>query len=192
MGKSTAGNLLLRDGYHLIDTDTVARQVVEPGQPALEEIESSFGSSVISPDGGLNRGQLAKIVFGDPEALKKLESILHPRIRDAWQNEVWGWRNKGIAAGFVTIPLLFETNAAENFDAVICVACSHKTQWERLKARGWTADQIEQRLAAQWPVERKIAASDYVLWTETSLEVVAHQLQRILSHAMPGTAVQKN
>jgi dephospho-CoA kinase len=79
------------------------------------------------------------------------------------------------------VPLLFETQAESDFDKIICVACSTATQRERLLARGWTPEQIQQRLAAQWPIERKIARSDFVVWTEGSLDVVAQQVERILT-----------
>ncbi len=181
MGKSTAGNLLVKEGYSLIDTDDIARQIVQPDTPALCEIKSYFGNEIISAEGKLRRDDLAKIVFSDSAARSKLESILHPRIRAAWQAEIQNWRTQGKAVGFVVIPLLFETNAAVLFDAVVCVACSAATQLERLKSRGWNESQIAARISAQWPVEQKIGASDYVVWTETNLEVHAAQWKRIFT-----------
>jgi dephospho-CoA kinase len=77
------------------------------------------------------------------------------------------------------IPLLFETRAESHFDKIICVACSAATQRERLLARGWTPEQIQQRLAAQWPVEQKISRADFVVWTEGALDAHAQQLERI-------------
>ena len=78
------------------------------------------------------------------------------------------------------IPLLFETKAEAELDVTICVACSAATQQKRLRARGWTPEQIEQRLQAQWPTEQKIARADYLIWTEGSLDVHAAQIERIL------------
>src|SRR5689334_15873275 len=92
MGKSTSARLLAERGISVIDTDILARQIVEPGQPALGEIKSQFGDEMISSDGKLRRDLLAAKVFSDPAALKKLESILHPRIREIWQNETKKWR----------------------------------------------------------------------------------------------------
>ena len=182
MGKSTAGNLLLEAGYPLIDTDEIARQIVQPGCPALAEIRGVFGPKVISHSGELLRQDLAKVVFNDPVARQKLESILHPRIRNVWQQAVEEWRNQRHSVGFVVIPLLFETKAEIFFDAVVCVACSRDSQEERLLARGWNREQILARLSAQWPVEQKMAASDYVVWTETTLEM--HQAQwKVLLHS---------
>ncbi|MGA3181940.1 MAG: dephospho-CoA kinase [Verrucomicrobiota bacterium] len=181
MGKSTAGSLLRQQGLPVMDTDTVARQLVEPGQPALAEILERFGPLVFLPDGCLDREQLARQVFSRPASRSALEAILHPRIRAAWTREVECWRAAGRASGAVVIPLLFETRAAPLFDATICVACSAATQARRLAERGWDAAQIKQRLDAQWSAERKIALSDYVVWTDTTLEVHAAQLRRILA-----------
>lgn len=166
-------------GIPVIDTDTLAREVVEPGQPALTEIAATFGRELIDEAGRLRRAELAEIVFPSPEKLRQLEAILHPIIRDRWRGQVEIWRREGRGVGVVVIPLLFETGERSQFDAVICTACSAVTQQERLRARGWPSDQIQQRLTAQWPVEKKIAASDYVVWTEPALPLHQRQLVRI-------------
>jgi dephospho-CoA kinase len=188
MGKSTAGQLLRRRGVEVSDTDATARQLTEPGQPALREIAQRFGPAVLSPDGQLNRAELARVVFADAGARGDLEAILHPRIRAAWQAEAEGWRAAGRGCGAILIPLLFETGAAPSFDAVICVVCSEASQRERLRRRGWTDGQIRQRLAAQWPVEKKTARADFVVWTDTTLETHAAQLERVLRRPVTSSA----
>jgi dephospho-CoA kinase len=180
MGKSTAGELLRQLGVAVTDTDLIARQLVEPGQPALAEIVEKFGPSLISGEGRLNRSALARRVFGEVEARAVLERILHPRIRAIWEAETAGWRDAGRAHGAVIIPLLFETKAAPIFDAVVCVACSERTREERLAERGWSRREIQQRCEAQWPVEQKAAQSDFVVWTETTLPAHAAQLERLV------------
>ena len=180
MGKSTAGQLLAQHGLAVVDTDLIARQLTEPGQPALEEIAHRFGPQVLSADGQLNRVELARVVFADDGARADLEEILHPRIRATWEAEAESWRAAGRDCGAILIPLLFETGAAPRFDAVICIACTEASQLRRLHARGWTEDQIRQRLAAQWPLEKKIALSDFVVWTDTTLEAHAAQLERVV------------
>jgi dephospho-CoA kinase len=181
MGKSTAAQLLSQRGVSVVDTDVLARRVVEPGQPALAEVQRIFGPDIVAPDGRLRRDELARIVFADPVARQKLEDILHPRIRALWRDQVAAWRAEGRPLAVVVIPLLFETNAQAELDATLCVACSPATQRQRLLARGWSADQLEQRLRAQWPIEQKIVTSDYLIWTEGSLDLHAAQLDRILS-----------
>ena len=180
MGKSTAGQLLRQRGVEVADTDVTARQLTEPGQPALREIAQRFGPLVLSADGQLNRAELARVVFANAGARTDLEAILHPRIRAAWEAEAQGWRAAGREIGAILIPLLFETGAETRFDAIICVACSEASQWQRLRARSWSDDQIRQRVAAQWPVEKKIARSDFVVWTDTTLEIHAGQLERVV------------
>lgn len=175
MGKSTAAGFFLRQGARVIDTDELARRLVEPGQPALQEIRDAFGGAVFNPAGGLHRDKLAGIVFTSNDARRKLEAILHPRIREAWLKQADQWRREGCALALVVIPLLFETQAGTHFEKIICVACSAATQRDRLTGRGWSPGQISQRIAAQWPTEQKIARSDHVIWTEGAL--AAHELQ---------------
>lgn len=180
MGKSTAAEFFTQRNVAMIDTDLIARQVVEPGQPALLEIEAAFGKEMIASDGTLRRAEMARRVFGDPSARQKLESIVHPRIRKLWVDQVQQWRSEGRNWGLVVIPLLFETNAASHFDSTVCVACTRATQERRLQQRGWSMQEIEQRRSAQRPVEEKMAAAEFVIWTEGTLDVYAGQVDRIL------------
>jgi dephospho-CoA kinase len=181
MGKTTVAALLAVRGVPVVDSDALARELVEPGQPALAEIARTFGPAMLGPDGRLRRDELARRVFGDEPARKQLEAILHPRIRECWQAQVAAWRAEGRPAAVAVIPLLFETGAESQFDEIICVACSPATQQERLKARGWTPEQIAGRVAAQWPVEKKMALAHHVLWTEGDPASLAGQIQRILA-----------
>ena len=181
MGKSVCAHLLQSRGIPVVDTDDLARKVVEPGQPALAEVARVFGPEIIDDGGQLRRDVLARRVFADPNARKQLERILHPPIRQLWLDQAKAWRTQGRPFGAVAIPLLFETEAQKELDAVICVACSAATQAVRLQARGWTSEHIEQRIRAQLPIEEKIAKSNYVIWTEMSLEIHEAQLDRILS-----------
>jgi dephospho-CoA kinase len=181
MGKSACAQLLLARGVPVIDTDELARQIVEPGQPALDEIQKTFGADLIDTDGRLRRGELARVVFGNPDARKTLEGILHPRIRELWHAQVEAWRKEQRPVGVVVIPLLFETEAQRELDFTGCVACSFGTQHQRLSGRNWSAAQIQQRILAQWPIEKKMAAADYVIWTEGTLDLHAAQLDRILA-----------
>ena len=181
MGKSIAAQLLRQHGAQVVDTDELARQLVQPGQPAVSEILAAFGENMVASDGRLRRDELARIAFADATARQRLEAILHPRIRERWLAQLEIWRRENRPLAVVVIPLLFETQAESSFDKIICVACSAATQRERLRARGWTPEQIQQRLAAQWPVEQKIARADFVIWTDGSRDVHAQQIERILT-----------
>jgi dephospho-CoA kinase len=169
MGKSTAAGFFSGLGARIVDTDDLAHELVEPGQPALAEIQNEFGAGLIAADGRLRRDELARIVFSDAHARKKLEAILHPRIHDRWQKQVEIWRKENCLVAMVAIPLLFETGAENDFDKIICVACSPAGQRERLRGRGWPPDQIEGRIASQLPAGQKIARSHCVIWAEGSL-----------------------
>ncbi len=181
MGKSTVGDLLRARGVKVVDTDVLARKLVEPGQPAFAQIQKSFGQAIVDSQGKLRRDELARRIFADVDARRELEAILHPRIRTAWQAEVGKWRAEGAPCGVVIIPLLFETKAGPLFDLTVCVACSMTTQLQRLYERGWSASQIRQRLEAQWSTDKKITLSDYVIWTDTTPEITATQLDRVIS-----------
>ena len=180
MGKSTAAEFLRQRGLPVVDTDDLAREVVEPGQPALEEIRRTFGADMLGADGRLRRRELAQAVFANAALRHQLEGILHPRIREQWLARVEEWRAAGSALGVVVIPLLFETKAQSLFHTVLCVACSAASQGRRLLTRGWSAAEIAQRIEAQWPAQAKMAASDYVVWTEGNLQVQAEQWDRVL------------
>jgi dephospho-CoA kinase len=180
MGKSTTASFLERLGVPVIDTDLLARQIVEPGQPALAEVQRAFGDSVVDSHGRLHRDQVARIVFADDARRRQLEGILHPRIRELWLAQVAGWRAERRPMGVVVIPLLFETGAEKEFDVIVCTTCSAASQRRRLEARGWSTTQIEQRIAAQWPAQKKMDLSRFIIWTEPPLEIHAAQVGKIV------------
>jgi dephospho-CoA kinase len=200
MGKSTAAQFLAQRGVTVVDTDSLARQLVEPGQPALSEIREAFGDDMLAANGSLRRDQLARRVFSDSAARKTLESILHPRIRQLWQLQLADWRSnpaegrspeispssqstragQGTRYFCVVIPLLFETHAETEVDSTICLACSSATQYQRLASRGWPTEQINQRINSQLPIEQKMARADYVIWNEGPLDILVAQIGRIL------------
>ena len=185
MGKSNSARLLRLRSIPVVDTDDLARQVVEPGQSALAEVQRVFGAEIVGQDGHLRREELARRVFSDPAARKRLEDILHPRIRALWRAQMEVWRAERRLLAVVVIPLLFETSAEAELDATICIACTRLTQHQRLLDRGWSPADIEQRVRAQWPIEIKMARADYVVWTEANLDVHADQLNRIFPGSIP-------
>ena len=181
MGKSTAAELLAKRGAKVSDSDQLARELVEPGQPALAEIAGAFEDDVLRENGSLDRAKMAALVFNDSTAREKLEGILHPRIREAWQARLDGWAAAGEQLAVAVIPLLFETRAEANFDRTVCVACSPEAQRERLRERGWSDDQISSRLEAQMAVDEKMKRSDHVVWTDGTIEAHAAQWDALLS-----------
>jgi len=181
MGKSRAAEILAKRGAKVSDSDQLARELVEPGQPALAEIVEAFDGGVLREDGSLDRAKVGELVFGDSAAREKLEGILHPRIRDVRQARFDGWAAAGEWLAVAVIPLLFETRAEASFDRIVCVVCSPEAQRERLRERGWSDDQISSRLEAQMAVDEKMKRSNHVVWTDGTIEAHAAQWDALLS-----------
>ncbi len=181
MGKSTAAELLAERGAKVSDSDALARELVEPSQPALTEIVEEFGGDVLREDGSLDRAKVGELVFGDSAAREKLEGILHPRIREVWLARLDGWAADGERLVVAVIPLLFETRAQTSFDRIVCVVCSPEAQHKRLRARLWTDEMIENRNAAQLAINEKMMRADHVVWTDGTIEAHAAQWDALLS-----------
>jgi len=160
-GKSLVAADLAARGAIIIDADVLAREVVEPGTPALAAIVERFGSKVLT-DGQLDRSRLGEIVFADPLARRDLERIVHPAVRArAIELERSA---EGAAVVVHVIPLLVETGQQQNFDFVVTVDVDQETQIQRLMARnGFSRAEAESRIAAQATREDRRAAADVVL-----------------------------
>ncbi|HEY4402947.1 MAG TPA: dephospho-CoA kinase [Acidimicrobiia bacterium] len=158
-GKSTVAELLAARGAVIIDADQVARAVVDPGQPALDKLVERFGEGILDADGRLDRGALAKLVFGDDEARRDLEAITHPAINDEFSRRVVEAPTDAIVV--LDVPLLAESEQARKrpYQTVIVVEAPRDVRLERLEARGVDRADAEARMAAQAGDEerRKIA-----------------------------------
>ena len=181
MGKSTAAELLAKHGAKISDSDVIARELAEPGQPALQAIAEAFGNEVLRADGSLDRGRVAELVFGDDAARRTLEDILHPRIRATWLGNLDRWAREGVALGVAVIPLLYETGSEAAFDRIVCVACSQETQRERLRQRDWSDEEIDRRIAAQMSTTEKMKRADHVVWTDGPVSAHADQWDDLLA-----------
>ena len=181
MGKSTAARLLKKAGLPVVDSDDLAREVVQPGTDALAEIATEFGEGFLNTDGSMNRVKMASTVFQDDAARKRLEAIIHPRVRVGWEKQIEQWREQKRPVGVVVIPLLFEVDLQDSFDAVVCVACTANTQRARLRERNWDDAQITARIAAQMDIAQKMDLADHVLWNEGAPELLMDQMKEILS-----------
>ena len=135
MGKSTVAKLIEEMGVPVVDSDVLARKVVEPGEYALTEITAQFGDEYLDAEGGLDREKMARLVFEFESERLRLEAIIHPRVREEWQDQMVDWRVQEIPVGVVVIPLLYEVDLGDEFDGVLCVACTANTQRERLRER---------------------------------------------------------
>lgn len=184
MGKTFLSGLLEKFRFPVLDADVLARELTEPGGEALPAIVQIFGSSVLDSEGGLNRRRVAEIVFKNSEKRKQLERVLHPRIRLLWRDRVAPFRSQEAGPIFVVIPLLYEVGAEDELDFIVCVACRREEQRERLAIRGWSEDHIQQRLKAQWAIERKMRLADMVVWTSCSFAATVRQAERLAENAV--------
>ena len=155
-GKSSVAAMLERLGAAVVDADLLAREVVEPGEEALAAIVAAFGSAVLQPDGTLNRGALAEIVFADPAARRTLEAITHPAIRARAEEKLERLRSRGVRTAFYVAPLLIEAGNAARVDEIWVVYLDRESQLERLMARDALGrEAAERRIASQMPMEEK-------------------------------------
>lgn len=176
-GKSTVAKFFAALGVPIIDTDQVAREVVEPGQPPLERLVERFGRTILTPDGHLDRPKLREIVFSDPKARADLEALTHPAIGTAV--EAWS-----AAAGgpyqILILPLLVEKNLASHLDRVLVVDCNEELQILRLQARdGSTVEQARAILNAQTSRAARLKSAHDVIQNEGDLSAVRDQVSAL-------------
>jgi dephospho-CoA kinase len=180
-GKSTVASMFSELGADVIDADDLARQIVEPGQPALAEIQAAFGPAVVGTDGRLDRKRLADIVFADTGSRARLNAITHPRIRERMNAEVEERRRQpGLL--ILDIPLLFENALTGSVEKTIVVWLDEATQLARLTARdGQEVAAARARIAAQLPLDEKKALADYVIDNSGTREQTRRQVERLFA-----------
>lgn len=164
-GKSTVAAFLRRSGALIIDADQIAHDVVAPGQPALEEIRRHFGDDILTPEGSLNREKLGRMVFEDPDARRRLEAIVHPRVSAEIDRQMARVaENQPDAVVIMDIPLLFETGRTEGLTDIIVVYTPEPIQLERLIQRnGLSPAEAKARMASQMPLKEKVARATMVI-----------------------------
>ena len=179
-GKSYCLARLAALGAPVIDADRLARDAVAPGAPGLAGVTARFGAEVLAADGTLDRARLAAVVFADPDARRDLERIIHPVVFRAISDWAAGLAAAGRALAVADVPLLYETGHDRDFDRVVVAACAPDLQVQRLAERnGLSEPEARRRLAAQWPVERKRAAADYVIDTGGTFEETDRQVEDV-------------
>ena len=179
-GKSYVLEQFRRRGVPCLDADVLAHGVMAPGTEAAAAIAARFGSDILGADGAVDRAKLGPMVFADPSARRDLEAIVHPAVYRAIAAGVRAFELVGDAFVIVDVPLLYETGAEKDFDKVIVTACTVEKQIARLVARGLTDAAARQRLAAQWPTEKKTARADFVINTEGSFAETDAQVDRVI------------
>ena len=176
-GKSTIAGMFAEYGAPIVDTDLIAREVVQPGQPALDDIRHEFGDEVIAEDGSLNRAEMRRIVFSDEDARKRLEAITHPRIGEATRAQA---AEAGGQYQIIVVPLLVKSALREYVDRVLVVDCDEDTQIRRLIERDSEAEgQARRMLAAQSTREERLAIADDVISNTESVEQTQEQVDKL-------------
>jgi dephospho-CoA kinase len=176
-GKSTVASMLAAKGAVIIDADQISREIVEPGQPALEEIVAVFGAGVLRPDGSLDRGELARVAFADKAMTKRLNAIMHPRI-----SAESAARIASAPPGSVVIydmPLLVETGQASAVGRVVVVDVPVSLQRERAIARGLEPTDVDRRIEVQATREQRLAVASDVIDNSGTLERTQEQVDAL-------------
>jgi dephospho-CoA kinase len=180
-GKSHVLEQFRRRGVPCLDADELAHGVTAAGTEATAAIAARFGADVLAADGAVNRAKLGPIVFADAAARRDLEAIVHPGVYRAIAAGVRGFELTGdYPFAVVDVPLLFETGAEQDFDKVIVTACAPEAQLARLRERGLSDEAARQRLAAQWPTERKTSRADFVVNTDGTFAETEAQVDEIV------------
>jgi dephospho-CoA kinase len=181
-GKSTVARLLAGRGAAVVDADQLARQVVEPGQPALAELVARFGAAILTPDGRLDRKRLAAIAFADPAARADLGRITHPRIGAASAAAIATWADAGANLVFYEAALLVESRAYTTMAGLIVVAVAPEVQYARLVERDQLSpDEARARIAAQAPLADKLAAATWVIENAADLAALEREVDRVVA-----------
>jgi dephospho-CoA kinase len=180
-GKSTAGAMFVELGCHLIDSDRITHELLDPGQAVHAAVVQEFGKGILAPDGTIDRRILGNLVFADPKARTALNSLVHPAVirrQQEWLEEVEEKDPHGIA--IVDAALMIEVGTYKNYDKLVVVTCRPEIQRQRLKARSTlTEDQIEARIRSQMPPEEKAKYADFVIDSSGPIAETREQVRKI-------------
>ena len=181
VGKSFVLGVLAELGCRILDADATAREVVAPGTPGLNAVVSAFGDEIVREDGTLDRTKLGAIVFSDEEKRRLLNSILHPFIIAAQDDQIRRWEmedSHGIAV--IDAALMIESGGYRRFDKLIVVHCRPEVQLERLISRdGLSPQEAERRIAAQMSQEEKVKHADFLIDTSEGFESARKQTEAV-------------
>lgn len=182
-GKSTALRMFGESGARTVNSDDLVRELLASDTELIGLITSAFGKDLLDAEGKIDRAKLGRRVFSDPESLRRLEELVHPRIRAIWMEEV----RLQPPLLVVEIPLLFEKKLEEFFDWTVCVSCQPDLQEKRLRARGMNPNEIQQRRGRQLSLPEKMKRADTVLHNDGDPGFLREQVQYLLALATEGS-----
>jgi dephospho-CoA kinase len=179
-GKSAVAAMLRELGFAVLDADSLAHKLIEPGQPAYAEVLQDFGQAVVAPDGHVDRAKLSAIVFADRTRLDRLNAIVHPRVAEVVFRQFEEWQRNGTRdAAFVEAALLIESGIHRKLDGLVVAWCKPEQQLERLLVRGLSEAEARRRIAAQLPVEEKLRLATEKIDCSGSLEETRRQVEAL-------------
>lgn len=186
-GKSTVARILERSGIPVIDADQLAREVVAVDTPGYREVVAAFGAEILNTDGTINRALLGNIVFADPEARRRLESVTHPAIRRAAEERLASLERAGEEMVFYMAPLLIETGAASRVDEIWLVYLDEAQQITRLMMRdGISREDALRRIGSQMPMKEKRKHCKIIIDNSGSRAETERQVNAMLRQIMRG------
>jgi len=179
-GKSAVGAMLREEGFRVLDADRLAHQLIEPGQPAYDEVVREFGRQILDPDGGVNRAKLGAIVFADRAKLDRLNALLHLKVAEAMRLKFDEWERKGARdAAFAEAALIVEAGLQRELDGLVVVWCRPEQQVERLRDRGMSEAEARQRISLQMASEEKLLYATEKIDCSGSLEETQRQVRSL-------------
>jgi len=179
-GKSAVAAMLREMGFAVLDADSLAHKLIEPGQSAYAEVLQEFGQPVLFADGRVDRSKLATIVFNDRARLDRLNAIVHPRVAEVILSQFEIWRRAGVRdAVFVEAALLIESGIHKNLDGLVVAWCTPEQQLDRLVTRGLSEPEARRRIAAQLPVEEKLLLATEKIDCSGSLDETRRQVEAL-------------
>jgi dephospho-CoA kinase len=179
-GKSAVAAMLRELGFAVLDADSLAHKLIEPGQPAYSEVLQEFGQAVLSPDARVDRAKLSAIVFNDRSKLDRLNAIVHPRVGEFVFRQFEEWQRAGTRdAAFVEAALLIESGIHKKLDGLVVAWCEPEQQLQRLLDRGLSESEASRRIAAQLPVEEKLLLATDKIDCSGSLDETRRQVEAL-------------
>ena len=189
-GKSTVAQLLSERGATIIDADVLARRAVEQGSKAFDAIVRRWGTSILAPDGHLDRAALRRTVFGNPRELEALNDIVHPEVERLRDKRIAEARTRGDRIVVCDIPLLFEKKMVATFDKIVLVDAPRPLRLERLvHDRGLRETEAMDMIAAQMPAELKRARADFVIDNATTVGELERKVDEVWTSLVSETEV---
>jgi len=179
-GKSAVAAMLRELGFSVLDADSLAHKIIEPGQPAYEEVLREFGSAITDDQGRVDRAKLGALVFANRGKLDRLNAIVHPRVAEAVVRQFAEWERKGTRdAAFVEAALLIESGIHQYLEGLVVAWCRPEQQLERLAARGLSEEEARRRIASQMPVDEKLRYATERIDCSGTLEQTRRQVEAL-------------